>query len=95
MKKHIITVIITIISLTAGFAIGKAYTANDSQIRVMTGHYYDYLVIETVDGNSWLMDEDADPFEDGELVQVSFDTKSTESVLDDEIIDVRSIDSRY
>lgn len=96
MKKNIVTVAIATIALLAGFAAGKTTTQTQQpEIRVMTGNYYDYMVIETVDGNSWLMDEDAEPFEDGELVQVSFDTKGTESVLDDEIIDVRSIDSRY
>lgn len=96
MKKNIVTAVITTIALLAGFAAGKT-TAQTQQpeIRVMTGNYYDYMVIETVDGNTWLMDENAEPFEDGELVHVSFDTKGTESVLDDEIIDVRSIDSRY
>lgn len=95
MKKYIITALITVTALFSGFSLGKTSTPEGSQIRVTTGHYYDYLVIETVDGNVWLMDEGAEPFEDGELVQVSFDTKGTESVLDDEIIDVRSIDSRY
>ena len=95
MKKHIIPALITVTALVSGFSLGKVSTPEGSLIRVMTGHYYDYLVIETVYGNTWLLDEGAEPFEDGELVQVSFDTKGTESVLDDEIIDVRSIDSRY
>ena len=25
--------------------------------RVMTGNYYDYMVIETIDGNQWLLDD--------------------------------------
>ena len=95
MKKNIVTAVIATIALLAGFAAGKTTAPQQPEIRVMTGNYYDYMVIETVDGNTWLMDESTDPFEDGELVQVSFDTKGTESVLDDEIIEIRSIDSRY
>lgn len=68
--------------------------------RIMSGNYYDYMVIETVDGNEWLLDDaegskyienGAAVFEDGELVQVVFDTKGTEAVTDDEIVEVRSI----
>lgn len=96
MKKNIITALTVIIALLTGFAAGRTTAqAQQSQLRVMTGNYYDYLVIETVDGNEWLMDENAEPFEDGELVQVTFDTKGTESILDDEILEIRSIDSRY
>lgn len=68
--------------------------------RVMTGNYYDYLCITTVDGNDWLLDENGNSpyiddnmeaiFEDGEMVQVVFDTKGTETVLDDEIVKVIS-----
>ena len=71
--------------------------------RVMSGNYYDYLVIETVDGNEWLLDDSPGSkyiensiavFEDGELVQVVFDTKGTKTVMDDEIVEVRSIGRR-
>lgn len=72
--------------------------------RIICGNYYDYMVIETLDGNEWLLDNTADSpyiendtavFGDGELVQVVFDTKGTETVMDDEIVEVRSIDWRY
>lgn len=72
--------------------------------RVMCGNYYDYLVVETIDGNEWLLDDTADSpyiendiavFGDGELVQVVFDTKGTETITDDEILEVRSIDWRH
>lgn len=71
--------------------------------RIMCGNYYDYMVIETVDGNEWLLDDSegskytddgAAVFEDGELVQVVFNTMGTESVMDDVIVEVRSIDRR-
>ena len=74
------------------------------QQRIMCGNYYDYMVIETVDGNEWLLDDtinspyienDIAVFEDGELVQVVFDTKGTEAVEDDEIVEVKNIDWRY
>lgn len=72
--------------------------------RIMCGNYYDYMIVETVDGNEWLLDDtkyspyienDVAVFEDGELVQVVFDTMGTESVMDDVIVEVRSIDERY
>lgn len=71
--------------------------------RIMCGNYYDYMVIETVDGNEWLLDDSEDSqyiedgaavFEDGELVQVVFDTMGTELIMDDVIVEVRSIDRR-
>ena len=69
--------------------------------RIICGNYYDYMVIETVDGNEWLLDDSegsqyiedgAAVFEEGELVQVVFDTMGTECITDDVIADVRSID---
>lgn len=72
--------------------------------RIMFGYYYDYMVVETVDGNEWLLDDTKDSpyilndvavFEDGELVQVVFDTMGTESVMDDVIVEVRRIDETY
>lgn len=77
---------------------------------VLTGNYYDYMIIETVDGCQWFLDNTPCPenpymkyetggyvpaFEEGQLVQVLFDTKGTSAVTDDSIINVRSIDSRY
>lgn len=76
----------------------------------LTGNYYDYMIIETVDGCHWFLDNTPSlqnpyikyeagryipAFEDGQLVQVLFDTKGTADVTDDSIICVRSIDSRY
>lgn len=74
------------------------------QQRVMTGNYYDYMVIKTVDGNEWLLDDTkgspyiqngTSVFHDGALVQVIFDTMGTETLTDDIIVDVRNIDKRY
>lgn len=87
MKKIIATIILTATTLTAAQPTGEV-----PRLDVMTGNYYDYMVVETADGNVWMVDE---VFNDGELVQVSFDTKGTADVTDDEILKIRSIDSRY
>ncbi len=87
MKKIIATIILTATTLTT------AQPATEvPRLDVMTGNYYDYMVVETADGNVWMVDE---VFNDGELVQVSFDTKGTADITDDEILKIRSIDSRY
>lgn len=74
------------------------------QQRVMAGNYYDYMVVKTVDGNEWLLDDSKSSpyiqdgisiFHDGALVQVMFDTMGTETVTDDVVIKVRCIDRRY
>lgn len=100
MKKNIIaTLIITATALCAGFFAGRqtqateaATVTNPAEVTVMTGNYYDYKVVETVDGNVWMIDQE---FHDGELVQISLDTRGTESAADDTVIAVRSIDGRY
>lgn len=94
MKKNIIvTLIITATALCAGFFAGRQTQAAEiPELSVMTGNYYDYKVVETVDGNTWMIDQE---FQDGELVQISLDTRGTESAADDTVIAVRSIDGRY
>lgn len=87
MKKIIAAIILTATTLTAAQP-----AAEVPRLDVMTGNYYNYMVVETADGNVWMVDE---VFNDGELVQVSFDTKGTADVTDDEILKIRSIDSRY
>lgn len=32
-------------------------TSNNNSIRITTGNYLDYMVINTVDGNDWLLDD--------------------------------------
>lgn len=94
MKKNIIaTLIITATALCAGFFAGRQAQATEiSELSVITGNYYDYKVVETVDGNVWMIDQE---FHDGELVQISLNTCGTETVTDDIILSVRSIDGRY
>ena len=94
MKKNIIaTLIITATALVAGFFAGRQTQAAEvPELSVMTGNYYDYKVVETVDGNIWMINHE---FHDGELVQLNLDTRGTESAADDTVIAVRSIDGRY
>lgn len=100
MKKNIIaTLIITATALCAGFFAGRqtqvtnaATVTNPAEVTVMTGNYYDYKVVETVDGNVWMIDQE---YHDGELVQISLDTRGTETATDDIVLSVRSIDRRY
>lgn len=94
MKKNIIaTLIITSTALCAGFFAGRqTQSAEVPELSVMTGNYYDYKVVETVDGNVWMIDQE---YHDGELVQLSLDTRGTKTATDDIVLSVRSIDGRY
>lgn len=94
MKKNIIaTLIIPSTALCAGFFAGRQTQAAEiPELSVMTGNYYDYKVVETVDGNVWMIDQE---FHDSELVQISLDTRGTETATDDIVLSVRSIDGRY
>lgn len=94
MKKNIIAaLIITATTLCAGFFAGRqTQTAEVPELSVMTGNYYDYKVVETVDGNVWMIDQE---YHDGELVQLSLDTRGTKTATDDIVLSVRSIDGRY
>ena len=94
MKKNIIAaLIITATALCIGFFAGRQTQAAEvPELSVMTGNYYDYKVVETVDGNTWMIDQE---YHDGELVQLSLDTRGTETATDDIVLSVRSIDRRY
>lgn len=94
MKKNIIApLIITATALVAGFFAGRQTQAAEvPELSVVTGNYYDYKVVETVDGNTWMIDQE---YHDGELVQLSLDTRGTETATDDIVLSVRSIDGRY
>ena len=94
MKKNIIApLIITATALVAGFFAGRQTQAAEvPELSVVTGNYYDYKVVETVDGNTWMIDQEN---HEGELVQLSLDTRGTETATDDIVLSVRSIDGRY
>lgn len=67
-------------------------------LRTAEGTYYDYLVVETADGNEWLLGDEPDSkyldnngnaiFHDEESVVVLFDTMGTEDITDDIVLDV-------
>ena len=63
-------------------------------LRVDVATYHDYLVLETTDGNEWLLEESEDekvPYEESEKLICVFDTKGTLNLEDDEIIYLESI----
>lgn len=111
MKKNLLLAAAALSAAAAAFFLLPAFLSPKipEQI-VMTGNYYDYMVIETVDGCQWFLDNTHSPdnpymkyengryvpvFEDSELVQVLFSTRGTADVTDDMILRVRSIDSRF
>lgn len=58
------------------------------ETRVMCGNYYDYQVVKTVDGNIWQINRE---YKENQLLQLMFDTKGTETVIDDEIINIKEV----
>lgn len=86
--------------LTMALSLLMPITTNSDNLRMEQGTYYDYLTIETADGNEWLLNDDPGSkyiknnkviFNDGEKVVVLFDTMGTKFVEDDVILDVRII----
>lgn len=69
-------------------------TTNTNNLRTDVGIYYDYLVIETSDGNEWLLAETDEPvtYTEGSKYLVVFDTMGTDNVTDDEILDMLYMD---
>lgn len=68
--------------------------------RTAQGVYHDYMVIETADGNEWLLDDSKGSpyikgnhavFQQGEAVLVVFDTRNTADITDDVIVEVSSV----
>lgn len=68
--------------------------SSPDNIRYDIGTYYDYLVLETTDGNEWLLEETEEekqgledvPFIEGDRFLLIFDTMGTDNILDDEIL---------
>ena len=83
----ILLILITIISL---FQIQnlKPIQNSNSGLRVMCGNYHNWKVVETVDGNVWMINRE---FEENQLVQILFDTKGTDAIIDDEILYIREV----
>lgn len=69
-------------------------------VRYDVGTYYNYLVLETTDGNEWLLEETDEekqgiekvPYVEGDKFLLTFDTMGTESKLDDIILSMKYID---
>lgn len=67
-------------------------------LRTAEGTYYDYLIVETTDGNEWLLGDDPESkyldengktiFQSGETVIILFDTMETDNLEDDVVLDV-------
>lgn len=92
-----------LLSLTMGLCLSvltavPTMAQNYYTLRLGVGTYYDYLCIETTDGNEWLLGDDPESkyldengnaiFKDGESVIVLFDTMGTAEIEDDVILDV-------
>lgn len=97
-KVAILTVGLVSLFSTAIPMVSNATT----ETRTAQGTYYDYLVVETEDGNEWLLDDSTESkyldsngnaiFQSGESVIVLFDTMGTENITDDVILNVESED---
>ena len=115
MKKKIVALTLLALSLTACAA--KETPANTHvevktetgyeiisfpDLRIDKGTYYDYLCIETADGNEWLLDDSEDSkyidngtaiFQSCESIIVLFDTMGTLDYLEDDVVlDVHSLE---
>lgn len=89
--------------ITIVTAVLSLFAPVNNHTYVLTGNYLEYGVINTVDGNDWLLyghdDNDCkfypDGFDivlsDGDLVQIRLDNMGTADIRDDEIIDIRMI----
>lgn len=103
MRKKIATLTLTLGMLfcTTMPTMAQTREIRFPDLRTAEGTYYDYLVVETTDGNEWLLDDSAESkyisngnaiFTDKESVIVLFDTMGTEAIEDDIILDVHSLD---
>ena len=103
MKKKISTLTLTLGMLftTAIPTMAQTKEISFPDLRIDKGTYYDYMVVETADGNEWLLDDSANSkyidngaaiFQSGESIVVLFDTMGTENVTDDVILDVHSLE---
>lgn len=64
-----------------------------NNIRYDIGTYYDYLILETTDGNEWLLEETEEekqgekvPYIEGDRFLLLFDTMGTSDITDDEVL---------
>lgn len=99
MKKKLLTLTmgLCLSALTAIPAMAQSYYT----LRLSVGTYYDYLTVETADGNEWLLGDDPESkyldengkaiFQSGETVIILFDTMGTAEIEDDVILDVLNL----
>lgn len=97
-KVAILTVGLVSLFSTAIPMVSNATT----ETRTVQGTYYDYLVVETEDGNEWLLGDEPDSkyldsngnaiFQSSESVVVLFDTMGTDEITDDVVLDVHSME---
>lgn len=104
MKKKIVALTLTlgILFCTTMPTMAQTREISFPNLRIDKGTYYDYMVVETADGNEWLLGDEPDSkyldsngnaiFNDGESVVVLFDTMGTDDVTDDVVLDVHSME---
>lgn len=104
MKKKIATLTLTLGMLftIAMPTMAQTREINFPDLRIDNGTYYDYMVVETADGNEWLLGDEPDSkyldsngtaiFQNGESVIVLFDTMGTDDITDDVVLDVHSME---
>lgn len=95
-------VAILTVGLVSLFSTAIPMVSKATETRTVQGTYYDYLVVETEDGNEWLLGDEPDSkyldsngnaiFRSGESITVLFDTMGTENITDDVILNVESED---
>ena len=105
MKKKItaLTLTLGLLFTTAMPTMAQTREIDFPDFRIDNGTYYDYLVVETADGNEWLLGDEPDSkyldsngtaiFQNGESVIVLFDTMGTLDYLEDDVIlDVHNLE---
>lgn len=55
MKKFVLSILLSATLLSSCGNIN--HTSQDNNIRIMTGTYHDYMVVTTMDGNDWFIDD--------------------------------------
>lgn len=104
MRKKISTLTLTLGMLFCTTMPTMAQTREISfpDLRTAKGTYYDYMVVETANGNEWLLGDEPDSkyldsngtaiFQGGESVVVLFDTMGTDDITDDVVLDIHSME---
>ena len=98
MRKKIATLTLTLGMLfcTTMPTMAQTREIDFPDFRIDNGTYYDYMVVETADGNEWLLGDEPDSkyldnngnaiFQDGQAVCILFNTNGTINYLEDDVI---------